>query len=48
MAKKHRAKATVAARQVWAVLLDSMVVSFLGIRVIELSATRGAQNAMRA
>lgn len=31
MAKKHRAKATVAARQVWAVLLDSMVVSFLGM-----------------
>lgn len=29
MAKKHRAKATAAARQVWAVLLDSMVVSFL-------------------
>lgn len=31
MAKKHRAKATAAARQVWAVLLDSMVVSFLGM-----------------
>lgn len=29
MAKKYRAKATAAARQVWAVLLDSMVVSFL-------------------
>lgn len=31
MAKKHRAKATAAARQVWAVLLDSMVISFLGM-----------------
>ena len=47
MAKKHRAKATVAARQVWAVLLDSMVVSFLGIRVIELSAARGTKRHAR-